>query len=116
MKLTNDIKSKKLLALSKTTKNKINTYDVPVIRLFSIELSYKELNQLSFGLDQGYIDKSKYVKQSLAANFKSFTKPVDNEILNDERKDFHKFLKFYCDIFTKNVCYRLHLFRSKTPY
>ena len=45
-------KNKKLIALSNTTKNKINAYDVPVINLSSIQLSDKELNQLSFGLDQ----------------------------------------------------------------
>ena len=40
-------KNKKLIALSNTTKNKINAYDVPVINLSSIQLSDKELNQLS---------------------------------------------------------------------
>ena len=40
-------KHKKLIALCNTTKNKINVYDVPVINLSSIQLSDKELNQLS---------------------------------------------------------------------
>ena len=42
-----ETKNKKLIALGNTTKNKINAYDVPVINLSSIQLSDKELNQLS---------------------------------------------------------------------
>ena len=46
-----ETKNKKLIALGNTTKNKTNAYDVPVINLSSIQLSDKELDQLSFGLD-----------------------------------------------------------------
>ena len=96
-------KNKKLIALSNTTKNKINAYDVPVINLSSIQLSDKELNQLSFGLDHSYVDKNKHVKKNLPANFESLAQAVNSEILNEEKEDFHEFLRAYCDIFTKNV-------------
>ena len=96
-------KNKKLIALGNTTKNKINAYDVPVINLSSIQLSDKELNQLSFGLDHSYVDKNKHVKKNLAANFESLAQAVNSEILNEEKEDFHEFLRAYCDIFTKNV-------------
>ena len=77
--------------------------DVPVINLFSVQLSDKELSQLSFGLDHSYVDKNKYVKKNLAANFESLAHAVNSEILNEEKEDLHKFLLAYCDIFTKNV-------------
>ena len=88
-------KNKKLIALGNTTKNKINAYDVPVINLSSIQLSDKELNQLSFGLDHSYVDKNKHVKKNLAANFESLTQAVNSEILNEEKEDFHELIVIY---------------------
>ena len=85
-------KNKKLLALSNTTKNKINVYDLPVINVPSVEHSDKELNQLSFGLDHSYMDKNKHGKKNLAANFKSLDQTVNSEISNEDKEDFHKFL------------------------
>ena len=82
---------------------KINDYDVPVINLSLNQLSDKELNQLSFGLDHSYLDKNKHVKKKLEANFESFAQAVNSEILNEENEDFHEFLQAYCDILTKNV-------------
>ena len=79
-------KQKKLIALSNTTQNKINAYDVPVINLSSIQLTDKELNQLSFGLDHSYVDKNKHVKNNLAANFESLAQAVDSETLNQEKE------------------------------
>ena len=96
-------KNRKLIALINTTKNKINPYDLLVINLSSVQLSDKELNQLSFGLDHSYVDKNKLVKKKLAANFESFAQAVNSEILNEENEDFHEFLQAYCDILTKNV-------------
>ena len=96
-------KNKKLIVLSNTAKNKINAYDVPVINLSSIQLSDKELNQLSFGLDHSYVDKNEHVKTNLAANFESLAQAVNSEILNEEKKDFHEFLQVFRDIFSKNV-------------
>ena len=96
-------KNKKLIVLSNTAKNKINAYDVPVINLSSIQLSDKELNQLSFGLDHSYVDKNEHVKTNLAANFESLAQAVNSEILNEEKKYFHEFLQVFRDIFSKNV-------------
>ena len=96
-------KNKKLIALGNTTKSKINAYDVPTINLSSVQLRDKELNQLSFGLDHSYLDKNKHVKKYLAANFESLAQAVNSETSNEEKEDFHEFLRSYCDIFTKNV-------------
>ena len=90
-------KTKKLIALSNTTKNKINAYDVPVINLSSIQLIDKEINQLYFGLDHSYVDKNKHVKKNLTANFESLTQAVNREILNEKKEDFHEFLRAYCE-------------------
>ena len=62
------IKRKKLIALCNIIKNKINVYDVPGIKLSSIEISDKELNQF-FGLEHSCVDKNKHVEKYLAANF-----------------------------------------------
>ena len=78
-------------------------YDVPVINLSPIELNDKDLNQLSFRLNHSYIDKNKYVKENLAANFVSLAQTVDSEILNEEKEDFHDFLRAFCGIFTNNI-------------
>ena len=96
-------KNKKLIALSNTTKNKINAYVVPVINLSSIQFSEKELNQLSFGFGHSYVEKNKHVRKNLAANFESLAQTVHSEILNEVKEDFHKSLRLSCDIFTKNV-------------
>ena len=92
-------KNRKLIALSNTTKNKINAYDAPMIKLSSIKLSDKALNQLALG----YVDKNKHIKKNLTANFESLAQTVDNEISNEEKEDFLEFLQSYCDIFSKNV-------------
>ena len=96
-------KNKKLMALSNATNNKINAYDVPIINLSSIQLSEKEWNQLSFGLDNTYVDKNKYIKKNFTANFESLTQTVDSEILNKEKEDFHEFLQSFCDLFSENA-------------
>ena len=46
-----------LLLLKDTTKSKLNTYNISVINLSSIELSEKESSQLSLGLDHSYITR-----------------------------------------------------------
>ena len=88
-------KNKKLIAFSNTTKNKINAYDVPVINLSSIQLSDKEINQLSFGLDHSYVGKNKHVKRNLAANFESLAQAVNSEILNEEKENFKELIVIY---------------------
>ena len=96
------MKVKELIPLSNTTKNKINACDVPVLNLSSIELSDKELSQLSFGLDHSYVVKNKHAKKNLAANFEFLTKTFDSEISIEEKEYFQNILRAYCDIFTKN--------------
>ena len=96
------MKVKELIALSNTTKNKINACDVPVLNLSSIELSDKELSQLSFGLDHSYVVKNKHAKKNLAANFEFLTQTFDSEISIEEKEYFQNNLRAYCDIFTKN--------------
>ena len=91
------------MALSNATNNKINAYDVPIINLSSIQLSEKEWNQLSFGLDNTYVDKNKHIKKNFTANFESLTQTVDSEILNKEKEDFHQFLQSFCDLFSENA-------------
>ena len=68
-----------------------------------MQLSEKELNQVSFGSDNSYVDKNEHIKKNFTANFESLTQTVDSEILNEEKKGFQEFLQSYCDLFSENV-------------
>ena len=54
-------------------------------------------------ITHSYLDKNKHIKKNLAVNSESLTQTIDSEILNKKKEDFHKFLQFYWDIFSKNV-------------
>ena len=60
-------------------------YDFPVITLSSIELSDKELDQLSLRLGHSYIDKNKHVNIFFSADFESLVQNVDSKVFNEER-------------------------------
>ena len=96
-------KNKKLLLLRRTYNNNHKLYDIPVINLSSVELTKKELWQLSYGLDHSFVDKNKHVKKTIASSFESLAQSIDNTVSNEERENLHEFLRAYCDIFTKNV-------------
>ena len=78
-------------------------YEIPVVNLSSKELTRKEIQQLSFGLDHCFVDKNKYVKQNLAANMEVLAEKLNKNVPNTEKENFHEFLRGYTDIFTKNI-------------
>ena len=55
------------------------------------------------GEDNSFVDKNKYIKQNLAAEFESIADRVTPYLENNIKEDFHEFLRAYTDIFTKNV-------------
>ncbi|XP_066923867.1 uncharacterized protein [Clytia hemisphaerica] len=59
--------------------------------------------QLSYGLDQSFIDKNKHVKKNLAANLESLAQSTDKDVPNEQKEEFHELLRAYCDMFTKNI-------------
>ena len=67
------------------------------------DLSESERKQLHLGLEYGFVDKSKYLKKNIAANFEAASHRVSKSINHDPLEDFHEFLRAYTDIFTKNI-------------
>ena len=82
---------------------KSSTYSTPLINLSSIELTSDEINQFKFGLHYSFVDKNKNIKKHLAANFESVADKITENLDSHKQEDFHKFLRAYVDIFTKNV-------------
>jgi len=79
-------------------------YEIPVINLSSKELTRKETQQLSYGLDHCFVDKNKYVKQNIAASMEVLAEEFSDEVPNTEKENFHEFLRAYTNIFAKNIC------------
>ena len=78
-------------------------YYAPVINISNTTLSYKEQQQLSFGLEHSYVDKNKHIRKNLAANFETIADRVTHTLKYENREEFHEFLRAYTDIFTNNV-------------
>lgn len=81
----------------------VNISNVPVINLSSKELTDKELMHLSYGLEYNFVDKNKYVKKNVAASLESLAQLTNDHISNERKKEYHEFLRAYCDIFIKNI-------------
>ena len=100
----NSIKPKsyklKQLTFEKTPPSK---FKVPIVNLSSYDLSESERKQLHLGLEYSFVDKSKYLKKNIAANFESVSHRVSESTNHDHLEDFHEFLRAYTDIFTKNI-------------
>ena len=76
---------------------------VPIVNLFSCDLSELEQKQLHLGLEYSFDDKPKHLKKNIVANFKIVSHKVSESISNDKLKDYHEFLTAYIDIFKKNI-------------
>jgi len=69
-------KNDKLYHLSTNKSSQQPRYNVPVINLSTQALHEKELRQLSMGLDHSFVNKNRYIKQNLAANFEAVANKV----------------------------------------
>ena len=99
-------KNKKLeVLISKAHKREkvSDSYKTPIINLPNIKLTLKESKQLNLGLEFSFVDKNKDIKNFLAANFESIADRITDNLQNDQRENFHEFLRAYVDIFTKSV-------------
>ena len=68
-----------------------------------IELTSDEADQFKLGLEYNFVDKNKYIKKNLAANFESLADKVTENLKSCKREDFHELLGAYVDIFTENI-------------
>ena len=97
-------KNKKLKFLLKKAERKITTkYSVPVINLSTYHLKDIEYQQLNFGLDYSYINKTKNARKFLAANFETLVQRTSDSVEAQRLEEYHEFLRGYIDIFTKNA-------------
>ena len=74
-----------------------------MINLSSIELTSNKINQFKCGLHYSFVDTNKNIKKHLAAYFGYLADKITENLDSHKREDFHKFLRAYVDIFTKNV-------------
>ena len=96
-------KNEKISKLVRQSNIRESVYTIPIINLSTLVLLSAEKDQLKLGLDYSFTDKNKYIKKNLAANFESISARVAGKIDNEEKEDFHEFLRAYTDIFTKNI-------------
>ena len=80
-----------------------SNYSTHLINLSYIELTSDEANLFKLGLEYSLIDKSKYIKKDIAANFELLADKITSNLENCKREDFHELLRAYVDIFTKNI-------------
>ena len=80
-----------------------SNYSTPLINLSYIELTSDKANQFKRGLEYSLIDKNKYIKKNLAANFESLVDKVTENLESFKREDFHELLRAFVDIFTKSI-------------
>ena len=85
------------------SKSAESNYSTPLINLWYIELTSEKANQFKRGLEYSFIDKNKYIKKNLAANFESLVDKVTENLESFKREDFHELLRAFVDIFTKNI-------------
>ena len=62
-----------------------------------------ERKELEMGLEYGFVDKNKRLKQQLAVNMETVSHSAIKYVENNKVEDFHEFLRAYTDIFTKNI-------------
>ena len=96
-------KNKKLHWLLKSKKQQQIQYKVPIVNLSNHELSRNELRQLQLGLEYSFIDKNKNQKTRLAANLETIAQKSTKFVKNEEKENFHHFLRTFTNKFVDNV-------------
>ena len=92
----------KKIAYMLRTKKKPNPveYEVPIVNLSDFEVDTTELKK---GLKYCFVDRNKYVKPNLAAEFEILAEKVDKAVLPQNKEIFHEFLRKQTDIFSANI-------------
>ena len=93
-------KNKKINILCKQKKPDPAVYEVPVINLSDVDVDIKELRK---GLNYCFIDKNKFVKVNLAAEFEMLAEKVDKSVIPEEKENFHNFLRKQTNLFSNNI-------------
>ena len=75
-------------------------YNVPVINISSKDLN---TTQLKYGLHHCFIDKNKFTKQNVAIEMENLATNLNKFIKDDQREEFHNFLRSSTNIISKNI-------------
>jgi len=97
-------KTKKLYVLIKNLNKLTNhKYKLPIINLSNRILSEKEKKELELGLYYCFVNKNRYQRKQLSTNFETITQKVTPNVNQEQKEDFHEFMRGYTDIFIKNI-------------
>ena len=105
--LCNSLRKSNILQL-KTKNNKIivrtkhanKTSQVPVKNLSDYGI---DASSLKYGLNYSFIDKNKFIKRDLAVEFESLVTSVDELVTQEQKEEFHEFLRQSTDLLSQNV-------------
>ena len=105
--LCNSLRKSNILQL-KTKNNKIivrtkhanKTSQVPVKNLSDYGI---DTSSLKYGLNYSFIDKNKFIKRDLAVEFESLVTSVDELVTQEQKEEFHEFLRQSTDLLSQNV-------------
>ena len=61
------------------------------------------MSSLKHGLNHSFTDKSKSIKRDLAVEFESLTASVDELVTQEQKEEFHQFLRHTTDLLSQNV-------------
>ena len=106
--LCNSLRKSNILQL-KTKNNKIRnrrpkhankTSQVPVKNLSDYDI---DTSSLKYGLNHSFIDKNKFIKRDLEVEFESLVTSVDELVTQEQKEEFHEFLRQSTDLLSQNV-------------
>ena len=106
--LCNSLRKSNILQL-KTKNNKIlnlrpkhanKTSQIPFKNLSDYDI---DTSILKYGLTHSFINKRKFIKSDLAVEFESLAATVDELVTQEQREEFHEFLRHTTDLLSQNV-------------
>ncbi len=101
-------KNNKLYKLTgKHTNTQYIKSKIPIINLSSEELDTAPLEKT--GLNHSFIDKNKFTKRDISVEMESLASIMDDDIQDEEKDEFHEFLRASTNKFAKNIHHQLFL-------
>ena len=83
--------------------HKKDTYSVPIINLTNQEISESILYHLRFGLNHSFVNKNRFVKLNIVAEFEQLLTKVSKAVPKDQLEHFKHFLRVYTNLFNQNL-------------
>ena len=79
---------------------------VPIINLTDTKRPTSVISSLKYGLHQSFVDKNKYIKINLVAEFENIANTVDSSVLDTNLENFHHYLRTCTNRFSQYVSNR----------